>query len=46
MAYRLELEWERLEPKIVNMPSTLEMLRAQLDEFFAALERMKQSDES
>jgi len=45
MAYRTELEWEKLEPKIVNMASTLEMLRAQLDQFFTELVRIHQHDE-
>lgn len=44
MAYRLELDWEKLEPKIVNMRSTFEMLRAQMDLFFAALEHMAQNE--
>lgn len=44
MAYRLELEWDKLEPKIVNMNSTLEMLRTQLDQFFIALKEMKRHE--
>lgn len=40
MAYRIDLDWDKLEPKILNMPDTFARLRTQLDEFFMALEQM------
>jgi hypothetical protein len=36
-AYRATLEWDRMQPHIARMSETLEMLRAQLDQFFAAI---------
>jgi hypothetical protein len=41
MAYNIEYDWDKLEPKIAQMASILTMLRAQLDTFFTALEQMK-----
>lgn len=40
-AYRKDLEWYKLEPHVDSMPKIHEMLRAQLDQFFTALDQMK-----
>ena len=37
-AYGAELEWDRLRRHVVPMTETLELLRTQLDQFFAAVE--------
>lgn len=44
-AYRKDLEWYKLLPHVDAMPKINEMLHAQLDIFFRALEEMK-ADES
>ncbi len=44
--YAIDFDPERLEAKVANAGETYDMLRAQLDQFFAALEQMKHSDES
>ncbi|MBI4787982.1 MAG: nucleotidyltransferase domain-containing protein [Chloroflexi bacterium] len=37
-AYGAELEWDRLQKHVVQMSETLDMLRAQLDQFFVAVQ--------
>lgn len=42
MTYRIELDWDKLEPQILSMPDTFARFRSQLDEFFTALINEKQ----
>lgn len=40
-AYRATLEWDRMQPHIAQMRDTFEILRTQLEQFFAAVQSEK-----
>lgn len=39
--YSQEMRWDKMSDKVEQLPETFEMLRAELDTFFAALDQMK-----